>query len=284
MFAVISNVCVQPPPAMDKKGAGADDRHFGLGFDGEEVVRDTMTRMRMSLPYHMHKQVVDLMAGGAAVAYDGLDKSVSYAECTNSLDGQKAFLVMFGRIDNDEEMRDLYGLLPASLQATDTFSTFTSTSAQLLLALYCKGFVDAYGDQSAQPQTCLDAIRGQYSFILYDASCNYVLAARSAGAPLFWGCSPMGALLLSSNLRILSEECTSGPGAASEFPAGSYFEGDSTSEDGHVKSYVKHGQPMKGVNRINSHGQLCGTLFRASSTGDMEDMIRISTQGNITAN
>eukprot|EP00850_Spirogloea_muscicola_P005369 SM000024S07831 [mRNA] locus=s24:698987:701170:- [translate_table: standard] len=263
MFAVISNMCVQPPSAMDKRGAGADDSHFGLGFDGDEVVQDTMRRMRMCLPDHMHKKVVDLMAGGAAVAYDGLDKSVSYAECTNSLDGQKAFLVMFWRIDNDEEMRDLYGLLPASLQATDTFSTFTSTSAQLLLALYCKG---------------------QYSFILYDASCNYVLAARSAGAPLFWGCSPLGALLLSSNLRILSEECTSGPGAASEFPAGSYFEGDSTSEDGHVRSYVKLGQPMKGVNRINSHGQLCGTLFRASSTGDMEDMIRISTQGNITAN
>ena len=60
--------------------------------------------------------------------------------------------------------------------------------AHMLLALYVHGFADKYGDGSDQPATLIGSLAGDYAFILYDATNNYLLAARSVGGhcPMYW--------------------------------------------------------------------------------------------------
>ncbi|GAQ88597.1 hypothetical protein KFL_004430020 [Klebsormidium nitens] len=297
MFAVIDRATARPPPPMDVSDSCAPEMrhkgedmpeeasgHPGLGYARELLTQRHMKNMRHELPPHMKSNVLELFVVGAAMAMDKKNPLVSYAEATSMDDDQKVLLVLYGKLENLGEIRELYDLLPPGEDPLD-FSA-TSESAELLMAMYLRGFVDAYGDCSAQPATCLDALQGDWAMVLYDASMEYLLVARDPGAraPLCWGtASETGALLFASDIRLLKNECGPGAAAASEFPAGCFFESMETDEYGHVRSYVRRGKPMRAIGRVDSHGQLCGTMFRVASGDGIAGMSRNGSFGELAA-
>jgi asparagine synthetase B (glutamine-hydrolysing) len=258
--------------------------HPGLGYARELLTQRHMRNMRSALPVHMKSNVTELFVNGAAMAVDKKNPLVSYAEASNLDDDQKVALVLYGKLENLAEVRELYDLLPPGEDPLD-FSA-TSESAELLMGAYLRGFVDAYGDCSAQPATYLDALQGDWSMVLYDASMEYLLVARDPGAraPLCWGtAAETGALLFASDIRLLQSECGPGAAAASEFPAGCFFESMETDEYGRVRSYVRRGKPMRAVGRVDSSGQLCGTMFRVASGDGLAGMSCNGSFGELAA-
>eukprot|EP00245_Coleochaete_scutata_P017292 TRINITY_DN8422_c0_g3_i2.p1 TRINITY_DN8422_c0_g3~~TRINITY_DN8422_c0_g3_i2.p1 ORF type:complete len:167 (+),score=17.40 TRINITY_DN8422_c0_g3_i2:158-658(+) len=155
MFAVVSRAAAQPPPPLGfLPQVKPEERHTGLGYD-EDVIQRHMQQMKQDLPAPIYEHLRECSLGEAGIAYDSCEGHASYAEYAYS-NGRKVGLVMYGSITNEEEMGELYGL-PSSETPADIVST--STSAQLLLSLYLEGFVDAYGDASSQPQTCLESMQ-----------------------------------------------------------------------------------------------------------------------------
>lgn len=281
MFSVISRSSVRPPPAPSGLGADTEVLHPGLGYHEQNVTSLHMQNMMKVLPQHIRPRVTSDFFRGVGMAQDTHNNHISNAELCDSR-GARVYCVFYGKIENEEELRDLYDL-PETGDVTDCRAT--SSSALLLLRLYLKGFMDAYGDQTSQPETCLDAVRGEWAFCLFDESNLYLLVARDAGgaAPLFWGTADTGAMLLASDARLLTDECGKGMGAPSEFPVGCYFESEPSYEDGHVNNFVKNGKQMKAVPRVNSQGMLCGVIFATKSSTDLASMNQAPGQTDIAA-
>eukprot|EP00897_Mesotaenium_endlicherianum_P010542 jgi/Mesen1/9516/ME000637S08968 len=282
MFSVIGGSFVRPPPPEDLSQAeDILEQHPGLGFDDNLTARLHMTRMHEKVPKDLTERIAEKYQEGAAMAYVQDDPNVSYAECAAEKHGQRVSLVLYGKIDNEAEMRQLYDVPLSGAAAGPCVAT--SSSAELMLALYCK---------SAQPETCLEALQGEWSVCLFDELSLYVLAARDASgkAPLFWGTADSGSLLFSSDVRLLTDECPPASGAPTEFPAGCYFESDPGAEFGTLESYVRYPRDMdvtdgegEEAEDLMAQAQLCGSMFRAGSASDMVGMARIPSHGDITA-
>eukprot|EP00899_Mesostigma_viride_P020506 jgi/Mesvir1/28457/Mv15880-RA.1 len=263
---------VRGPPAIDCHGPS----------DAEGVEYSLLAReMGASARMHVHcmsssvKQaglehpIVDLELkshGGAAFA---LDKKVLSCTYEYPGDGQKVSVYVMGAVTNIDEMVELYAL--GAEGATEPPPVRVSDTAELLMALYLNGFSDSDADMSLQPATCLDALQGDFAFMLYDAARSYVLAARSAQhpQPFFWGTALSDGAMLFSTSESALEEC--GPHAAGtfEFPQGCLFESTEADDFGALKCFKLHGVALKTMQRINSQGQLCGAMYKVPSSCDM---------------
>lgn len=282
MFAVVSRSSVRPPHLPAEVQAASEVAHPGLGYHEQNVTSLHMQNMLKVLPQHIRSRVSSDFFRGVGMAQDTHNRQISNATYSDPSDGSRVYCIFYGGIDNLDEVRDLYNLPEIG---DDDGCRASSSSALLLLRLYLKGFMDAYGDQTSQPETCLDALRGEWAFCLFDEPNLYLLVARDAGgaAPLFWGTADTGAMLLSSDVRLLTDECGKGMGAPSEFPVGCYFESEPTYEDGHVNNYVKNGKQMRAVPRVNSRGVLCGIIFATNSSTDLAGMVPVPGQTDIAA-
>jgi len=138
--------------------------------------------------------------------------------------------------------------------------------AELLLDLYLEGFADARGNHVDQPARLLSQLEGDFSFVLYDASVQYLLVFRNGDAnKLYWGLDDTE----NSMLLIASVKAN-----LTEFPAGCAFE--SKLENGVVESRminIKHDNPAKrairAMPRIDSKNHLCGLIYKSESGADL---------------
>uniref|UniRef100_A0A7S0WRI6 DUF3700 domain-containing protein n=1 Tax=Chlamydomonas leiostraca TaxID=1034604 RepID=A0A7S0WRI6_9CHLO len=135
---------------------------------------------------------------------------------------------------------------------------------------------------------CLAAIQGSFAFVIYDSVRHRVLAARDRDGtiPLYWGATEIGQLMFGTAIGDLAA-CNP---TAVAFPAGCLF----TSEQalaaynpgergwviagdevpGDLLSFVAaedaaHFRGVKAIPRITSKGQVCGAVYKVSSTADM---------------
>jgi len=142
----------------------------------------------------------------------------------------------------------------------------------------------------------LSRLEGNFSVIIFDATMKRVLAARDrhGGQPLHWGVADDGLLCFSTDPAFLSE-CAR-PTAA-PFPAGCLYasggnlmashpgvgaegwvmEGDQW--PGRVVSFLQderthYWKRVQAVPRVDSHGVLCGNVFRVQSDRDLADRRR----------
>ncbi|CAI5982933.1 unnamed protein product [Closterium sp. NIES-65] len=152
----------------------------------DDVVRADLARVKDNLPLEWKSHVEEHILDGAAFGTIQNHPRVSWAEHRAPENGGRVFVVLYGSIDNEDEVRELYSL--PKPDRPDPLLAFSASSALLLAELYWKGFSDAYGDYSSQPQTCLASLQGSWAFCLFDDASQYVLAARDPhhGAPLFW--------------------------------------------------------------------------------------------------
>lgn len=130
--------------------------------------------------------------------------------------------------------------------------------------------------------------RGRFAWIIYDAGQRRVLAARDPdvnGHPLFWGLTPDHRFMLGSRLSDL-EDCRP---TATAFPSGSLFTSAGYSRavqtgelgwvmpgdlwPGRVHSFMEKKdhtyRAIRAVPRINSHGAMCGAVYRVASERDL---------------
>ncbi|GJP46215.1 hypothetical protein CLOM_g5524 [Closterium sp. NIES-68] len=161
----------------------------------DNAVRADLARVKDNLPLEWKSHVEEHMLDGAAFGTIHNHPRVSWAEHRAPENGGRVFVVLYGSIDNEDEVRELYSL--PKPDCPDPLLAFSASSALLLAELYWKGFSDAYGDYSSQPQTCLASLQGSWSFCLFDDASQYVLAARDPhhGAPLFWAAVQQADLL-----------------------------------------------------------------------------------------
>jgi len=220
--------------------------------------------------------------GGGAVAYSRSDPNVTLAYAVQQwspVNELPVVVVCYGSVTNTEEICQLYGL----------DSKIEYSPAELIRELYCQDFADADRDTSDQPATCLQAISGDWCFVLFDAATQYLLAAQSAAplAPLYWGCAAEdGAVMFSTEPIVLPpQRSPSACGGATEFPHACYFENDGfqnpTYEFGSIFSFTHRSstsntsalrrtlQPML---RVDSANRICGINFRTMSGVDLCSM------------
>eukprot|EP00475_Leptophrys_vorax_P016134 TRINITY_DN2255_c0_g1_i2.p1 TRINITY_DN2255_c0_g1~~TRINITY_DN2255_c0_g1_i2.p1 ORF type:complete len:286 (-),score=13.15 TRINITY_DN2255_c0_g1_i2:328-1185(-) len=248
----------------------------------DDVVRADLVRVHDSLPAAgiAVNYVTERLLDGAAFGTIQQHARVSWAE-HRADDGARVFVVLFGAIDNEAEIRELYCLPPpAAATATGGKEEFTSTSAQLLTELYWKGFSDADGDYSSQPQTCLASLEGAWAFCLYDDSSHYVLAARrddQGTAPLYWT-SVSDADLLLCTWRLSHAQVAAAPASGTdsppppppglpcrEFPSGCFYEKKWDETIGSLHSFADGAEAMEDV----ALPMPCAAMFRVSSGSDL---------------
>jgi len=211
--------------------------------------------------------------GGGAVAYSRSDPNVSLAYAVQQwspVNELPVVVVCYGSVENTEEICQLYGLDPKS----------EYSPAELIRELYCRDFADADRDGSDQPATCLQAITGDWCFVLFDAATQYLLAAQSAAprAPLYWGCAADdGAVMFSTDPAVLPSLC----GDVTEFPHSCFFENDGfqnpSYEYGNIFSFTRRSTLSSGtlkrtlqpIVRVDSADQICGINFRTMSGVDL---------------
>lgn len=208
--------------------------------------------------------------GGGAVAFSR-SSPVTMAWAVQQCEPAKqlpAVVVCSGKMTNAKEVRALYGLPDSP----------TATASQTLLDLYCKDFGDLYGDITDQPATCLSCLEGDWSFVLFDATDQYLLVGESniPKYALHWGTAKEdGALLFSTEPELLPPMCSSKNGGPTKFPPGCYFENDGflnpTYESGTIFSFnrPKAKRPVRAMPRVDSRNHVCGISFRTASNTDL---------------
>jgi len=134
--------------------------------------------------------------------------------------------------------------------------------AELLLDLYLDGFHVSKDSHVDQPARLLSQLKGNFSFILYDASVQYLLVHRSAVADkLFWGLDDKDNTML--KLATVKANLT-------EFPAGCAFE--SKLNNGTVVNRMLNIKPENAAKRaimamakVNSGTNICGMIQKSAS-------------------
>eukprot|EP00232_Nephroselmis_pyriformis_P002228 CAMPEP_0182913546 /NCGR_PEP_ID=MMETSP0034_2-20130328/38098_1 /TAXON_ID=156128 /ORGANISM="Nephroselmis pyriformis, Strain CCMP717" /LENGTH=263 /DNA_ID=CAMNT_0025050273 /DNA_START=53 /DNA_END=844 /DNA_ORIENTATION=- len=200
--------------------------------------------------------------GGAAINF--IKGSASFATSMGE-DGSQITVVAMGSISNWGEITELYDCKPDKEDGM----------ADLILSLYMNGFCDQYGDQTDQPATCFGSLHGSFSFVLFDSSVDYLVAARSFDAvtPFVWGVGHEHAdakglpIVLSSDGEGVREVC----GSAADFPAGCFFQSNDGDES--LQTFIRPvRRGVQPVPKMGSKGHLCGLMYKTESGADLAQM------------
>lgn len=284
MFAVFDHDCARPPPCLDNSTAAAVDPE-----EGYERALHHMNALKRLKYGEGHPELTSknggdfqefycgtleaddttrTFRGGGAVAFCQSEAQVTLAWAVQQWGPESSQLpcvvVCAGDVTNSQELRTLYGL-PTEGEPS---------AAQMILDLYCRDFGDKDGDTSDQPATCLNNMEGDWSFVLFDAGDQYLLAGQSGTAshPMHWGTAKEdGALMFSTQADLVSELC-SGP---THFPPGCFFQNDGflnpTYDSGQISSFnhPMHARAVKPIPRVDSKNHVFGISFRTVSNTDL---------------
>ncbi|KAJ1701220.1 hypothetical protein LUZ63_000999 [Rhynchospora breviuscula] len=98
-------------------------------------------------------------------------------------------------------------------------------------------------------------LNGKFAFVLFDSSSNSIfIAADADGAvPLFWGTDSEDHLIVSDDVEIVKKHCGK---HYAPFPKGCFF-----TSSGGLQSFEHPLSEVKAVPRVDSNGEVCGTMF-----------------------
>jgi asparagine synthetase B (glutamine-hydrolysing) len=102
-------------------------------------------------------------------------------------------------------------------------------------------------------------LSGSFAFVLYDNKTKTLLGACDphGKVPFYWGIAADGTTAFSDDAKLLKQGCGK---SFAPFPQGCYF-----SSAGGLCSYAHPSTPLKPVPRIDSQGQMCGSMFKVDS-------------------
>jgi len=107
---------------------------------------------------------------------------------------------------------------------------------------------------------------GAFAFVLYDNKAKTLLVACDphGKVPLYWGIAADGAVAFSDDAKLLKQGCGK---SFAPFPQGCYF-----SSSGGLHSFEHPSSPLKPVPRVDSQGQMCGSLFKVDQQPNYKPM------------
>jgi hypothetical protein len=152
------------------------------------------------------------------------------------------YCIFIGMLENLPMLRQRYGL------------TKTVNEVALIIEMY-RSLRDR-GSYSAD-QVIGDLV-GSFAFVLYDNKERKLLVASDPRGKVafYWGTAADGAIAFSDDAKLLKEGCGK---SFAPFPQGCFFSADGLHSFEHPMS------PLKPVPRVDSQGQMCGSLFKVDN-------------------
>jgi len=155
------------------------------------------------------------------------------------------YCIYVGMLENLPMLRQRYGL------------TKSMDEVSLIIEMY----------RSIRDRACYSAdqvigdLIGSFAFVLYDNKAHKLLVASDPQGkiPFCWGTCADGAIAFSDDSKLLKQGCGK---SLAPFPQGCFF----SSSDG-LHSFEHPMSPLKPVPRVDSQGQMCGSLFKVDNKG-----------------
>jgi len=242
----------------------------GAHYDDKQAVKQTLRALSNQAAKELPEEFETKLVGTVTIpeivrldqeAYCAIGHETFCAEGTSKAAGK-----VFGRGLNTMV------LFSGELESMSPFAEYglptngSADPAELLLDLYLEGFADAKGNHVDQPARLLGQLKGDFAFMLYDASVQYLLVCRNGvNSKLYWGLNDTD----TSMLLIASVKAN-----LTEFPAGCAFE--SKLENGVVTNKminIKRENPAKraisAMAKVDSKNHLCGLIYKSQSGTDL---------------
>ncbi|ONM09098.1 aluminum induced protein with YGL and LRDR motifs [Zea mays] len=153
------------------------------------------------------------------------------------------FCLFQGHIENIANLKQHYGLSKTANEVTILIEAYRT--------LRDRGPVPA-------SQVVRD-LSGKFAFILYDtlSKSTFVAADADGSIPFFWGVDYENHLVFSDDVGILKTGCGN---SYAPFPKGCFY-----TTSGGLQSFEHPLHEVKAVPRVDSQGQMCGSIFKVDS-------------------
>ncbi|XP_047334618.1 stem-specific protein TSJT1-like [Impatiens glandulifera] len=130
------------------------------------------------------------------------------------------------------------------------------------------------------PDQVVRDFNGKFAFILFDSSSKSTFIAVDAdgSVPFFWGTDAQSHLVLGDDSEMVKKACGK---SFAPFPKGCFF-----TTSGGLRSFEHPLNEVKPVPRVDSSGEVCGSLFKVDSESRKESfgMPRVGSAANWSQN
>lgn len=242
MLAVIhKNVAKAPAELVAPDSGGPDAR-----CHGSEILADYKLSYPDAMAMHFDKD--------SFMAFSHSHQALLRPRTFSSVDD--IYCMFVGILDNLPHLRQMYGL--------------SKMINEVVLITEMYRVLRDRGPYSADQ--VMQDLSGSFAFVLYDSKTKTLLVASDlhGKVPFFWGIAADGTTAFSDDAKLLKQACGK---SFAPFPQGCYF-----SSAGGLCSYAHPKSPLKPMPRIDSQGQMCGSMFKVDSQQLLKNA---QTQGNV---
>lgn len=229
MLAVVHKSVAKAPAELVAPESGSPD----CRCQGNEI----LTAYKKSYP----ESIAMHFDGDSFMAFTHSQQALLRPRTFSSVDD--VYCMFVGMLDNLPHLRQMYGL--------------SKTINEVVLITEMYRVLRDRGPYSADQ--VIQDLSGSFAFVLYDNKTKTLLVACDphGKVPFFWGIAADGTTAFSDDAKLLKQGCGK---SFAPFPQGCYF-----SSAGGLCSYAHPSTPLKPVPRIDSQGQMCGSMFKVDS-------------------
>ncbi|XP_024391635.1 stem-specific protein TSJT1 [Physcomitrium patens] len=157
------------------------------------------------------------------------------------------YCMFMGMLENLPQLRHTYGL------------SKMINEVQLITEMY--RVLRDRGPYSADQ--VIQDLSGPFAFVLYDNKTKTLLVACDphGKVPFYWGIAADGTVAFSDDAKLLKQGCGK---SFAPFPQGCYF------SSAGLHSFAHPMSPLKPVPRVDSEGQMCGSIFKVDSQSSLK--------------
>lgn len=236
MLAVVHKSVAKAPAELVAPESGSPDRRC----NGEAILSAYKNIYPDAMAMHFD--------GDSFMALSHSKQALTRPRTFSAVDD--VYCMFVGMLENLPQLRQTYGL------------SKMINEVQMITEMY--RVLRDRGPYSAD-QVIKD-LNGAFAFVLYDNKTKTLLVAGDPHGKVqfYWGIAGDGTVAFSDDAKLLKQGCGK---SFAPFPHGCYF-----SSAGGLSSFSHPKGTLKPVPRVDSQGQMCGSMFKVDSAQSLKSM------------